>query len=135
MTKINNITNKNKKPKSKLRNKICPICKLNDKKYSSSSLGRHIRTVHGNKWECSYCHTLYADKNSHKLCFQKEKFLLLNFIEGFNKSVVENDKKNFIHLNSIFLLFLNKKMMFIILKNYFWDLDIFPMFILVSIVD
>ena len=92
MTKSNNNIKKITKHNSRLRIKICPICKLNSKRYSSSSLGRHIRTVHGNKWQCSYCHTFYADKNSHKYCFEKEKHLLLNFIEGFTETINSSNK-------------------------------------------
>ena len=38
-----------KKYPSQKRDKISNLCKNKSKKYSSSSLGRHIRTIHGKK--------------------------------------------------------------------------------------
>ena len=105
MTKANNDKKSTNKNKSRLRIKICPICKPNNKRYSSSSLGRHIRTVHGTKWQCSYCHTFYADKNSHKYCFEKEKHLLLNFIEGFTESINTSFQKE-LHPSKLNLSFI-----------------------------
>ena len=42
--------------KSIIQNKkfICSICFKELK--SSSSLGKHIRNKHGEKWQCNYCH-------------------------------------------------------------------------------
>ena len=57
----------NKFPSQK-RNKICKLCKNNPKRYSSSSLGRHIRTMHGQKYECPFCLKLYREKNNHRAC-------------------------------------------------------------------
>ena len=44
-----------KKYPSPKRDKIYNLCKNKSKKYSSSSLGRHIRSMHGQKYQCPYC--------------------------------------------------------------------------------
>lgn len=71
------------KVKSSKKKRICPICKNPHKTYNSSSLGRHLKTVHGPKWECPFFLHKFTDKNSQKICFQKEKKLLQSFISNF----------------------------------------------------
>ena len=87
MVKIN--LNKKKFPSQK-RNKSCRLCKNNNRKYSSSSLGRHIRTKHGQKYQCNFCLKKFTDKNNHKICFIQEKFFLKNFIEDIQGKTIHN---------------------------------------------
>lgn len=51
------------------------------KSYSSSSLGRHIRTIHGQKYQCPYC------LKNHKTCIFKEKYILKIFIDNLKKII------------------------------------------------
>ena len=78
----------NKNGKKLRKEYMCPLCKNKNRKYNSSAFGRHLRTVHGPKWECKFCLKKYADKNSHKICFEKERLSLKSFIENliFGKS-------------------------------------------------
>ena len=76
-----------KKYPSQKRNKICKLCKNKNKKYSSSSLGRHIRTMHGQKYQCPYCLKKYREKNNHRTCFLKERYLLKLFIDTFQNNL------------------------------------------------
>ena len=100
--------NKESMPSSKLRNKKCPKCKRNNHRYTSSSLGRHLRTVHGSKWICNYCNKKYADKNSHKICFDKEKNILLNFMESYRAEKIQ-EANNELHPSKLNLSFLFEK--------------------------
>ena len=107
---------KQEKPKIKKTSKTCPICKNNGRTYSSSAFGRHIRTVHGPKWTCNFCFQQYCDKNSHKICFEKEKYLLASFIinlapqklstpkispESLNYSFIFEDYNNFYYSSKL----------------------------------
>jgi len=76
------------KPKSRLKNKKCPIqgCIYQNRTYTSSSLGRHIRTVHGNKYQCPYCFNKYTEKKSHKICLIKEKYFIQIFVNNNNSN-------------------------------------------------
>ena len=104
---VNKIRKSNKKyePPSKLRNKKCPKCKRNERRYTSSSLGRHLKTVHGAKWVCSYCNKKYTDKNSHKICFEKEKHILLNFMESYKDEKIQEANSE-LHPSKLNLSFL-----------------------------
>jgi len=101
-------SNQKSKPASKIRNKKCPKCKRNNHRYTSSSLGRHLKTVHGSKWICSYYNQRYADKNSHKICFEKEKNILLNFLEHYSLEKIE-EESNDLHPSKLNLSFLFEK--------------------------
>ena len=87
----------NKFPSQK-RNKCCKLCKNKERKYSSSSLGRHIRTKHGQKYQCTFCLKKYTDKNNHKNCFIQEKYFLKYLLMKFK--VIIN-----IIFSHIFLIF------------------------------
>lgn len=106
---VNKVPSKKKylTPKSRIRNKSCLKCRNNKRRYSSSSFGRHLKRVHGPKWICHYCQTKYADKNSHKICFQKEKHLLLSFIESYED--IDSDTKCGIHPSNLNLSFIFDK--------------------------
>ena len=96
----------NSKPKSKIHDRFCPICKHNKNKYNSSSLGRHLRTVHGTKFQCEYREKKHSDKNSHKFCLEKEKHYLQLFIFYLNKpNTAELSKAPKLYSSNFFALF------------------------------
>ena len=76
----------NKKYKSQKRNKICKLCSSHTKRYTSSSLSRHINTVHGEGYICDFCHKKYSEKRAHQICLEKEKFFLGIFLDGSRKN-------------------------------------------------
>ena len=71
---------------SQKRNKICKLCKNNLQRYSSSSLGRHIRTMHVQKNKCSFCLKLYREKNNHRASLIKEKYFIKIFIDELDNN-------------------------------------------------
>jgi serine/threonine protein kinase len=92
-----------KEQKSRIKDKLCPYCSMFTKKYyNSSSLGRHLRTVHGPKYHCQFCDRKYTDKNSHKFCLEKEKYFLQSFIFNLNKPINNESLTDRLFLSSSF---------------------------------
>ena len=87
---VKNQRKQQKKYPSQKRNKACKICKDKSKRYSSSSLGRHIRTMHGQKYTCPYCGEKYREKNNHRFCISREKYLLKFFIDSIKNNIDNN---------------------------------------------
>ena len=76
------------------------------KNYSSSSLSRHTKIVLSAGYQCNFCLKKYSEKKAHQICFEKEKFLLGIFIEGYinnkNKTSLLSNSNNFKNLSFIF---------------------------------
>lgn len=103
---VKNIKYLNKKYKSQKRNKLCKFCHSHQKRYSSSSLSRHIKIVHGQGYQCDFCLKKYSEKRAHQICLEKEKYLLGIFIDGFRfdkkKLNLASNTSNFKNLSFIF---------------------------------
>ena len=96
---------KRNKYRSQKKNKLCKIC-YSKKRYSSSSLSRHIKTVHGESYKCEFRQKTHSEKYSHIICMEKEKYLLGIFIEGYrDNNIISGTLPNFNTIKNLSFIF------------------------------
>ena len=96
------LSNQNYSENKCIKTFVCPKCSKILK--NSSSFGKHLRQVHGQKWQCPYCDKQYSDKGSHQICAKKDEKLKIKLVKSYmNKS------------DPISFLFLKKKLFLIVI--------------------
>ena len=100
--KRKSLSNHNYSENKCIKTFVCPKCSKILK--NSSSFGKHLRQVHGQKWQCPYCDKQYSDKGSHQICAKKDEKLKIKLVKSYmNKS------------DPISFLFLKKKLFLIVI--------------------